>query len=224
MRPERISAAPPASSASHLEFKLPSKCCGFRERTGSHKTHSRQESHTNQGTREATAESLGGDVAGSQNPAATSLRQCGVNAAGIKASYSRRCRIAAHHSLSLAGPDKRVNSPSYHYAPRECSVVSQASGCHTQGTRLSHGSAKATQNHLHNRSSCTHKSALAVLLTPDRRGYYAASLVYVRWALAKTTSGRRSHLHVPPALPPQQLIARYENHRCRSPAPADSRN
>ena len=225
MRPERISAAPPASSASHLEFELPLKHCGFRERTGSHKTHSRQESHTVQGTREATAESLAGDVAGSRNPAATSLRQCGVNAAGIKASYSRRCRIAAHHSLSLAGPDKRVNSPSYHYAPRECSVVSQASGCHTQGTRLSHGSAKATQNHLHNRSSCTHKSALAVLLTPDRRGYYAASPVYVRCALAKTTSGRRSHYHLQaPPLPPQQLIAHYENHRCRSPAPANSRN
>ena len=224
MGPERISASPPASTTGQLECELLSKCCRLQGRTGSHRVHPRQESHTNQGTREATAGSLGSDVVGSQNPAATSLRRCVVNVSGIKASYSHRRRIAAHHSLSLVGPDKRANSPRYHYAPRECSAVSQASGCHTPDTRLSHGSAKATQNHLHNRSSCTHKSALAVLLTPDRRGYYAASLVYVRWALAKTTSGRRSHLHVPPALPPQQLIARYENHRCRSPAPADSRN
>ena len=225
MGPERISASPPASTASPLEFELLSKCWRLQGITGSHRVHPRQESHTNQGTREATAGSLDGDVVGSQNPAATSLRRCVVNISGIKASYSHRRRIAAHHSLSLVGPDKRANSPRYHYAPRECSAVSQASGCHTPDIRLSHGSAKATQNHLHNRSSCTHKSALAVLLTPDRRGYYAASPVYVRCALAKTTSGRRSHYHLQaPPLPPQQLIAHYENHRCRSPAPANSRN
>ena len=201
-----------------------SKCCRFQESAGSHRAHPRQEGRANQGTREATTGSNGGDVSGSQKPASTSLRLCFVDASGIKASYSHRCRIAAHHSLSLAEPDKRANSPRYHYAPRECSVVSQASGCHTLDTRLSHGSAKATQNHLHNRSSCTHKSALAVLLTPDRRGYYALPQVYVRCVLAKTTSGRRSHFHVQAPLPPQQLIARYENYRCRSPAPANSWN
>ena len=119
------------------------------------------------------------DAVAVRNPVA----YCVVDAPGIKASCSHRYRIVVRHTPSLGEPGKLANPPRHHCAPREYSVVSQAYGCHMPDTRLSHGFVKATQNHLHNRSSCTHKSALVVLLTPNRRGYYAASLVYARCAL-----------------------------------------